>query len=152
MRSERGGRKRLQSLRKQHCCRQPRTAPAPTRPRIQLRHGCALHASADVPQRGMQACFPPERASLRRLARHSAAAEPRACSDARRSRSGALPTACAVEAMAAAAMSDADMGKALWDAAEAGKTGEVTRLLEAGAPLNRVILVSMGSCGLELGS
>ncbi|KAA0163168.1 hypothetical protein FNF28_04395 [Cafeteria roenbergensis] len=38
--------------------------------------------------------------------------------------------------MAAAAMSDAEMGQALWDAAGAGKTGEVTRLLEAGAPVN----------------
>ncbi|KAA0153177.1 hypothetical protein FNF29_03366 [Cafeteria roenbergensis] len=38
--------------------------------------------------------------------------------------------------MAAAAMSDDAMGKALWDAAEAGNTGEVTRLLKAGAPVN----------------
>ncbi|KAA0162199.1 hypothetical protein FNF28_04804 [Cafeteria roenbergensis] len=37
---------------------------------------------------------------------------------------------------AAAAMSAADMGKELWEAAGAGNTGEVARLLEAGAPVN----------------
>ena len=84
------------------------------------------------------------RQSGHQSARHSAAAEPRACSDARRSRGGALPTTCAAEAMAAAAMSDAAMGKALWDAAGAGNTGEVARLLEAGAPVNWAYGVSMG--------
>ncbi len=48
---------------------------------------------------------------------------------------------------AAAAMSDADMGKALFEAAAAGNTGEVTRLLEAGAPVNWAGGVSMGACG-----
>ena len=48
---------------------------------------------------------------------------------------------------AAAAMIDADMGKALWDAAGAGNTGEVARLLEAGAPVNWDVLVSTGFCG-----
>ena len=46
--------------------------------------------------------------------------------------------------MAAAAMGDADMGKALWDAAGAGNTGEVARLLEAGAPVNWAGGVSTG--------
>ena len=91
------------------------------------------------------------RQSEQHSARHSAAAEPRACSEARRSRGGALPTACAVEAMAAAAMSDADAGKALWKAAAAGKTGEVTRLLEAGAPVNWADRVSTGACGAGAG-
>ncbi|KAA0147684.1 hypothetical protein FNF29_07236 [Cafeteria roenbergensis] len=38
--------------------------------------------------------------------------------------------------MAAAALSRGDMGRALWDAAGAGNTGEVTRLLGEGAPVN----------------
>ena len=46
---------------------------------------------------------------------------------------------------AAAAMSDADMGKALWDAAGAGNMGEVARLLEAGAPVNWADRVSTGA-------
>ncbi len=46
--------------------------------------------------------------------------------------------------MAAAAMIDDDMGKALWDAAEAGNTGEVARLLEAGAPANWADEVRVG--------
>ncbi len=53
--------------------------------------------------------------------------------------------------MAAAAMSDEDMAQALWEAAAAGNTGEVARLLEAGAPLNWAILVSMGFCGAGAG-
>ena len=54
--------------------------------------------------------------------------------------------------MAAAAMSNAAMGKALWDAAEAGNTGEVTRLLEAGAPVNWADpMVSTGACGAGAG-
>ena len=53
--------------------------------------------------------------------------------------------------MAAAAMSDADMGKALWDAAEAGKTGEVTRLLEAGAPVNWTHRRVSTGCGAVAG-
>ena len=53
--------------------------------------------------------------------------------------------------MAAAAMSDDDMGKALWDAADAGNTGEVTRLLEAGAPVNWADGVSTGACGAGAG-
>ena len=52
---------------------------------------------------------------------------------------------------AAAAMIDADMGKALWDAAGAGNTGEVTRLLEAGAPVNWAAQVSTGACGAGAG-
>ena len=52
---------------------------------------------------------------------------------------------------AAAAMSVADMGQALWGAAEAGDTGEVTRLLEAGAPLNWAFGVSTGFCGAGAG-
>ena len=146
MRSERGGRKRLQSLRKQPAAGRPRTAPRPLARDINCSMGVCCMAQRLCPGGGIQACFPPERASLRRLARHSAAAEPRACSDARRSRGGALPTACAVEAMAAAAMSNADMGKALWDAVEAGNTGEVTRLLVAGAPVNWDVRVSTGAC------
>ncbi|KAA0146249.1 hypothetical protein FNF29_08164 [Cafeteria roenbergensis] len=35
-----------------------------------------------------------------------------------------------------AVMDRDDMGRALWDAAAAGNTGEVTRLLEAGVPVN----------------
>ena len=53
--------------------------------------------------------------------------------------------------MAAAAMSDDDMGKALWDAADAGNTSEVTRLLEAGAPANWADRVSTGACGAGAG-
>ena len=53
--------------------------------------------------------------------------------------------------MAAAAMSDDAMGKALWDAAEAGNTGEVSRLLEAGAPVNWENWVSTGVCGSGAG-
>ena len=96
-------------------------------------------------------CRRASRQSGHQSARHSAAAEPRACSDARRSRGGALLTTWAVEAMAAAAMSDDAMGKALWDAAEAGNTGEVTRLLKAGAPVNWAYGVSMGVRGSGAG-
>ena len=53
--------------------------------------------------------------------------------------------------MAAAAMSDDAMGKALWDAAEAGNTGEVTRLLKAGAPVNWSNVVSTGVRGSGAG-
>ena len=52
---------------------------------------------------------------------------------------------------AAAAMIDADMGKALFEAAAAGNTGEVARLLEAGAPVNWADRVSMGACGAGAG-
>ncbi len=48
---------------------------------------------------------------------------------------------------AAAAMSAADMGKELWEAAGAGNTGEVARLLDAGVPVNWTGGVSMGACG-----
>ena len=53
--------------------------------------------------------------------------------------------------MAAAAMGDADMGKALKVAAADGNTGEVARLLEAGAPVNWAAQVSMGACGAGAG-
>ncbi|KAA0162206.1 hypothetical protein FNF28_04810 [Cafeteria roenbergensis] len=38
--------------------------------------------------------------------------------------------------MAAAAMSEGEAGKALWNAAKAGNVEEATRLLEAGAPVS----------------
>ncbi len=109
---------------------------------------CVLHAPAAVLRWGIQACFRPERAPLRGLPRNISTAEIRGCSDARGSRGDALPTACAVEAVAAVAMSENQTGKALLDAASAGNTGEVTRLLEAGVPVNWAeVEVSMGVCG-----
>ena len=46
------------------------------------------------------------------------------------------PTFCAARGMAAAAMNADAMGQAMYDAAEAGDTTEVERLLGAGAPVN----------------
>ena len=53
--------------------------------------------------------------------------------------------------MAAAALSREDMGQALLDAVGAGNTGKVTRLLEAGAPVNWADWVSTGVCGAGAG-
>ncbi len=77
-----------------------------------------------------QYCLP--RAQLARPAEPASAEKP----IARQLRDCARLAACAVEAMAAAAMSEGEAGKALWNAAKAGNVEEATRLLEAGAPVS----------------
>ena len=61
---QRGGRKRRQTLREQPCCRQPRTAPRPLVREFNCKIGVCCMAQRLCPGGGIQACFPPERASV----------------------------------------------------------------------------------------